>query len=328
MPTAIHVLSLRDIEKQMEDAFSVRVPQKLCSRHAGGGNTLRSMTKTSRAEQTIGQGGLPLVRIETPWSIAEIYLQGVTVTHFQKHNEAPLFFLSALSRFEKDAPIRGGIPVIFPWFGKPADRPGQHGFVRSRVWELAGTKTSTDGSVEARFKLPPCPELPSIGVEYVVTVGEVLTAELIVKNGSASEFVFENCLHTYFTIGDIHQTSVAGLKGVEYLDAVDNFARKTEQGDAIRFTAETDRVYFNTPHTTEIRDAALRRVIRVEKENSVSTVVWNPWIAKSKAMADYGDDEYLRMVCVESGNVKAEAIKLAPGGVATLKVKLSSAPFV
>ena len=328
MPTAIHVLSLRDIEKQMEDAFSVRVPQKLCSRHAGGGNTLRSMTKTSRAEQTIGQGGLPLVRIETPWSIAEIYLQGVTVTHFQKHNEAPLFFLSALSRFEKDAPIRGGIPVIFPWFGKPADRPGQHGFVRSRVWELAGTKTNTDGSVEARFKLPPCPELPSIGVEYVVTVGEALTAELTVQNASASEFVCENCLHTYFTIGDIHQTSVAGLKGVEYLDAVDNFARKTEQGDAIRFTAETDRVYFNTPHTTEIRDAALRRVIRVEKENSVSTVVWNPWIAKSKAMADYGDDEYLRMVCVESGNVKAEAIKLAPGGVATLKVKLSGAPFV
>ena len=66
------------------------------------------MTKTSRAEQTIGQGGLPLVRIETPWSVAEIYLQGATVTHFQKHGEAPLLFLSALSRFEKDAAIRGG----------------------------------------------------------------------------------------------------------------------------------------------------------------------------------------------------------------------------
>ena len=286
------------------------------------------MTNQSRVEQTAGQGGLTLVRIETPWSIAEIYLQGATVTHFQKHDEAPLLFLSALSRFEKDAPIRGGIPVIFPWFGKPADKPGQHGFVRNRAWELAGTKTNTDGSVEARFKLPPCAELPSIGVEYVVTVGEELTAELIVKNGSASEFVFENCLHTYFTVGDIHQTSVTGLKGVEYLDAVDNFARKTEQADVIRFIAETDRVYFNTPHTTEIRDAALRRVIRVEKENSVSTVVWNPWIEKAKRMVDYGDDEYLRMVCVESGNVRAEAIKLAPGGVAKLKVKLSSSALV
>lgn len=271
---------------------------------------------------------MPLVRIETPWSVAEIYLLGATVTHFQKHNEAPLLFLSALSRFEKDAPIRGGIPVIFPWFGKPADKPGQHGSVRSRVWDYSGAKTNTDGSVEVRFKLPASADLPSIGVEYAVTVGEMLVAELIVKNSSTSEFVFENCLHTYFTIGDIHQTSVTGLKGVEYLDAMDNFARKTEQGDAIRFIAETDRVYFNTPHTTEIRDAALRRMMRVEKENSVSTVVWNPWIEKAKRMVDYGDEEYLRMVCVESGNVRAEAINLAPGGVSKLKVKLSSAPFV
>ena len=118
------------------------------------------------------------------------------------------------------------------------------------------------------------------------------------------------------------------MKGVEYLNEVDSFARKTERDDAIKFTAETDCVYFNTPHTTDIRDAALRRVIRVEKENSVSTVVWNPWIEKAKRMVDYGDDEYLRMVCVESGNVRAEAIKLAPGGVAKLKVKLSSSALV
>ena len=68
----------------------------------------------------------------------------------------------------------------------------------------------------------------------------------------------------------IFQTSVTGLKGVEYLDAVDSFARKMERDDAIKFIAETDRVYFNTPHTTEIRDAALRRVIRVEKPSAFS----------------------------------------------------------
>ena len=81
------------------------------------------MTKYSQAEQTTGQGGLQLLRIQTPWSVAEIYLQGATVTHFQKNGEVPLLFLSAMSRFEKDAPIRGGIPVIFPWFGKPEDKP-------------------------------------------------------------------------------------------------------------------------------------------------------------------------------------------------------------
>lgn len=281
------------------------------------------MTIESSVETVTGQGGLPMVRIRTSQSVAEIYLQGATVTHFQKNGEPPILFLSAKSRFEKDVAIRGGIPVIFPWFGKPADKPRQHGFVRIKAWDFAGSKIKSDGCVEARFSLA-CAELPSIGVEYVVTVGEALMAELIVKNVSANEFVFENCLHTYFSVGDIHKTTVTGLEGVEYLDAVQNFARKIEQEKSIRFTAETDRVYFNTPHTTEIRDAALGRVIRVEKENSVSTVVWNPWIDKSKRMADYGDDEYLLMVCVESGNVRSEAIRLAPSGVATLRVKISS----
>lgn len=267
-----------------------------------------------------------MVRIETQSSTAEVYLQGATVTHFQKHKEAPLLFLSALSRFEADAPIRGGIPVIFPWFGKPADKPAQHGFVRVRQWDFVEHKTLTDGSVTAHFRLPACAELPSIVVEYLVTVGQTLCAELVVTNQSAGEFTFENCLHTYFTVGDISKTTVSGLKGVEYLDAMDNFARKTERDDAIRFTAETDRVYVNTTHTTEIHDAALRRTIRVEKENSVSTVVWNPWIEKAKRMTDYGDEEYKTMVCVESGNVRSEAIKLAPGVTSSLKVKLSSKP--
>ena len=269
-----------------------------------------------------------MVRIETQWSAADVYLQGATITHFQKHKEAPLLFLSALSRFEDNAPIRGGIPVIFPWFGKPADKPAQHGSVRTRAWILAGTKSNPDGSVEARFTLPPSAELPSIVVEYVVTVGESLSAELIVTNQSAIQFSFENCLHTYFTVGDITKTTVSGLKGVEYLDAMDNFARKTEREDVICFTAETDRVYFNTPHTTDIHDATLRRTIRVEKENSVSTVVWNPWIDKAKRMTDYGDEEYKTMVCVESGNVRSEAIKLAPDGTSSLKVKLSSNPAI
>lgn len=264
-----------------------------------------------------------MVRIETRWSEAEIYLLGANVTHFQKHGDSPLLFLSEKSRFENGSPIRGGIPVIFPWFGKPADKPGQHGSVRARPWELVETSSLPDGCGRAKFRLPPGADLSSIAVEYIVTVGETLVAELIVTNQSSGDFVFENCLHTYFTVGDISKTSVTGLKGVEYLDAVDNFARKTEREDAIRFTCETDRVYFNTPHATEIHDDALRRTIRVDKLNSVSTVVWNPWIEKAKRMPDYGDEEYKTMVCVESGNVRSEAIKLSPGNRASLTINLS-----
>jgi D-hexose-6-phosphate mutarotase len=275
-----------------------------------------------------GQGDLPALEVTTPWSQAEIYLHGAHVTQYQKHAEPPLLFLSQCSRFESGAPIRGGIPIIFPWFGKPADKPGQHGLVRNRDWELAEITSPADGSVIVRMHLevgPETPESPECAVEYVVTVGNTLTAELIVVNKSAHKMVFENCLHTYFTVGDITAVSVAGLTGVDYLDSLEGRQRKIETPDAVRFTGEVDRIYVNTPHAVEIRDSALKRVIRVEKEHSLSTVVWNPWITKAKALPDFGDDEYLRMVCVESGNVAVNELALLPGETSRLKVKLSSA---
>lgn len=271
-----------------------------------------------------GRGGLPLVRIETSWSAVEIYLHGASVTHFQLHGEPPLLFLSERSRFQNDAPIRGGIPIIFPWFGKPEGRATQHGFARERPWELVEVKKHSDGSATAHLSLPASAELLAIPLDYYVTVGRTFTAELVVRNFSTQEFTFENCLHTYFTVGDINQVSVVGLHGVDYLDSLDGRRRKREMSDAIKFTGEVDRVYLNTPHAVEIRDASLRRTIRVEKEGSASTVVWNPWIAKAKAMADFGDEEYPRMVCVESGNVAEDALTLAVGQEARLKVGLSS----
>jgi D-hexose-6-phosphate mutarotase len=276
-----------------------------------------------------GRGDLPMLEITTPWSTAEIYLHGAHVTHFKKDKEPPLLFLSQCSRFAKDAPIRGGIPIIFPWFGKPADQPGQHGFARNRDWELKEIHSPAGGSVTVRLILPPGPELADgkITVEYLVQVTDALTTELIVRNHSKHDFTFEDCLHTYFSVGDINTVSVAGLKGVDYLDQPAAFARKTEADDVIHFAGEVDRAYLNTTHAVDIHDPSLSRTIRVEKSGSRSTVVWNPWIAKAKAMSDFGDDEYQRMVCVESGNVAENRLTLAPGERAALKVKLSSAPL-
>jgi glucose-6-phosphate 1-epimerase len=275
-----------------------------------------------------GRGDLPMLEITTPWSSAEIYLHGAQVTHFKKHDEPPLLFLSQCSRFAAGEPIRGGIPIIFPWFGKPADKPGQHGFARIRDWELKEMAIAPDGTVSVRLRMPECadsPECPACALEYNVTVNVALTVELIVMNRSGGEFAFENCLHTYFTVGDIGTVSIVGLKGVDHLDQLAGFARKTETRGAIRISSEVDRIYVDTPHTVEIRDASLRRTICVQKEGSTSTVLWNPWIAKSKAMQDFGDDEYEQMICVESGNVAANKIKLAPNQTSRLKVKLSSA---
>ena len=142
----------------------------------------------------------------------------------------------------------------------------------------------------------------------------------------SSDFTFENCLHTYFQIGDIDRIDITGLQGARYLDQL-LAAESTETADTIRITGEMDRVYQDTAATVEIHDPALRRTIRVRKSGSKSTVVWNPWIDKSKRMPDFGDDEYLHMVCVESGNVAENAITLAPGERSALKVELDSVPL-
>ncbi len=270
---------------------------------------------------------MPALEITTAWSTAEVYQQGAHVTRFQKQGEPPLLFLSQCSQFAVGAPIRGGIPVIFPWFGQ-REGMAQHGFARNKAWEMSEIATATDGSVSLRLRLPEYPEaavFPPFAAEYTVTVNAGLRLELKVTNRSRDrEFVFENCLHTYFEVGDATAVSITGLKGVTYLDKVAGFAQKTETADAIRIGSEVDRVYLNTTGPVEILDPQYRRKIRVEKEGSRSTVVWNPWIAKAQQMPDFGNDEYLRMVCVESGNVASDAVKLAPGASATLTVKVSS----
>ena len=55
------------------------------------------------------------------------------------------------------------------------------------------------------------------------------------------------------------------------------------------------------------------RSIGVSKDSSANTVVWNPWVDKAAAMADFGDEEWPGMVCVETANVLDAAIILAPG---------------
>jgi D-hexose-6-phosphate mutarotase len=176
--------------------------------------------------------------------------------------------------------------------------------------------------------LPDCPEasaFPPFTADYIVTVNQSLTLQLIITNNSPDQaFVFENCLHTYFEVGDVTAIAISGLKGVSYLDKVASFLEKTETGDAIRIASEVDRIYQNSTGPVEILDPRLGRKIIVEKQGSASTVLWNPWIGKSRQMPDFGDEEYERMICVESGNVASNSISLPPGTTSTLTVKLSS----
>jgi glucose-6-phosphate 1-epimerase len=267
-----------------------------------------------------GQGGLRRLVIGTAEADAEIYLHGAHVTQFQPHGQKPVLFISGKSCFEAGKPIRGGVPICFPWFGPRQDgkHGPAHGFARLLEWDLVGAQETRGGSVELNFRFASNTGTrkewdSDFEVNYRITVGTALGMELRVRNTSSQPMRFEEALHTYLAVSDVRQVSVEGLAGTSYSDRVGTPHTETEGAELIRITAETDRIYMNTRATCVVHDPGLQRRLVVEKTGSNATVVWNPWIAKAKAMPDFGDDEWPLMLCIETCNVREQAVILAPG---------------
>src|SRR3954463_10088855 len=100
-----------------------------------------------------GTGDLPRLTITAPAAEGHIYLHGAHVAHFQPRGKPPVLFLSTRSNFADGKPIRGGVPIIFPWFGpRPSDNSQMHGIVRTRAWEVVEVKRAGDG-VRASFSI-------------------------------------------------------------------------------------------------------------------------------------------------------------------------------
>ena len=121
-------------------------------------------------------------------------------------------------------------------------------------------------------------------------------------------------------MGDAREVRIQGLDGADYLDKVAG-DRKSQSGD-VTFSQETDRVY-ESVSTCRIIDEQLGRSIVIEKVGSANTVVWNPWVAKSAAMADFGDDEWTQMCCVETVNALGAAVEVEPGRSHTMAATIS-----
>jgi glucose-6-phosphate 1-epimerase len=265
-----------------------------------------------------GAGGLPSIRVATPVARGLVYLHGGHVAEFQPAGERPVLFMSQKSSFEPAKPIRGGVPVIFPWFGPNSADPGNpmHGFARTSEWELKSIGHSGD-EVAVELSLS---DGKSYELGYTARFGRELRLELRVRNLGSALMRFEEALHTYFAVSDVRRISITGLEDTTFIDKTDGAKRKEQGQKAIRFAGETDRVYLNTRSTCTIDDPEWKRRVVVEKDGSNTTVVWNPWVAKAKAMADFGDQEWLGMVCIESANVGENAITLESGAKHEMKV--------
>jgi glucose-6-phosphate 1-epimerase len=258
-----------------------------------------------------GNGGLRRAVISTPLAEAHVYLHGAHVTHFQPRGQGPVLFVSRKAIFAAGKPIRGGVPVCFPWFGNKEDDPqaALHGTVRLREWEVEAT---TPDSITLRTSEPP------FVVRHVVTVRETLTMSLAVQNTGNTPARFEEALHSYFAVSDVRRVTIEGLAGAEYLDKTDGFKRKREGTGLMRLTQEPDRLYLNTTTTCVVDDPGWQRKLIIEKRNSAATVVWNPWEKRAAAIPDFAADEWPGMLCIETVNARENAVTLPAGETHTM----------
>ena len=260
--------------------------------------------------------GVPVAEITTPDAMARIAVQGGQVLEWQPNGHKPVIWVSRAAVYQTGKGVRGGVPVCWPWFG--VTDKGAHGFVRTRMWEVREARTGLADTVELRLGIKDDESTRAIwnhafDLELIVSVGAALKIELVTHNTGAAPFTITDGLHTYFRVGDIHQTKVTGLDGTAYLDKVRNMEQFSQSG-AVTFAGETDRVYLNTTADSLIEDPVLGRTIRIAKAGSHSTVVWNPWTEKEKSFPDMAAGEYADMVCVETVNAGPGDITVAAGG--------------
>ncbi len=245
----------------------------------------------------------PAIRISTAsGQEAVVLLHGAQVVSWKVNGEERLY-LSEKADLAAGAAIRGGIPLCFPQFSTLGSLP-MHGFARNKAWHPASTKGDTQGT-SAVLELSETPETRALwphNFKAALTVSltdTTLAVQLGITNTGNAPLSFTTALHTYFRVKDISEVAIDGLKDTRYHDKVANLADQTEPRDTVRFSEQTDRVYYDASPDLTLHDGSSR--IAIHADAMPDTVVWNPWVERARDMIDLPDDGYKYMVCIEAG---------------------------
>lgn len=264
-------------------------------------------------------GDLVYINVSNKYADADICLYGAHVTSFRPVRTMEMLWMSPDSFYEVGKPIRGGIPVCFPWFGpnKTDSSLPQHGFGRLMYWEVLKTASLPNGETEIQLGLNSSEATKAYwpyDFEAVLTilVGSKMTVSLNVKNTSAEAFSYTCALHTYFMVSDIAHIQLEGLGGLTYFNQLTG--ANAEQTEAILTIHEgMTHHYLNTESPVVLADEGFRRRLKIEKTGSKVTTVWNPGETACAGIGDIPNDGFANFVCVEATNAFDFPITLPAG---------------
>jgi len=264
--------------------------------------------------------------VSNKYAEAKICLYGAQVMSFIPHNSQEVLWMSPKSNFEVGQPIRGGIPVCFPWFGPHKSDPQkpQHGFGRLMYWQVIETSVKSTGETIVILQMDASDKTRAFWpfdftARLTVIVGQTLVVSLEVKNLSTEDFEYTCALHSYYNISSIRNISISGLQGTPYHSQLDGGEYVQESPKLEILSAET-RHYYNTEAACLLQDSGFKRKIRIAKEGSRVTTVWNPGKETCATIGDMPFDAYLYFVCVEAVNAMDDVIHLSPAQSHTTRV--------
>ena len=275
-----------------------------------------------------GEGNRVFIHVVNEFADAHLSLQGAQLLSWKpRFCSDDVIWVSEKAVYSGGRSIRGGIPVCWPWFGAhPTEETfPAHGFARGQSWKMVETKALPDGRTFLALRLSQETisseyKINGADLELQIIIGEKLEMSMVTMNSSEKQITIGGAFHTYFNVSDIQNVLIQGLEGQTFIDTLDDWQRKKEDG-SIRISGEIDRIYYDSPDIESIiEDKGLGRRIKVKKKGSHSTVVWNPWIDKSERMGDMGIDGYRTMVCVETTNAADDVLTIEPGGEHRLAV--------
>jgi glucose-6-phosphate 1-epimerase len=198
------------------------------------------------------------------------------------------------------------VPVCWPQFSDFGPLQ-QHGFARNQAWTLLSSGGASEHGAFAVLELrdddatrATWPHAFALRLRLSLSEAGALRMDFDVENTGPEALSFTFAAHTYFRVADAAQASVLGLAGTTYLDSLQGRTRCTEASDAVGFDKEVDRIYLAVPSRLQLADKAAARTVTLEMRGLPDAVVWNPWIAKAAAMADFGAPRVVAERCVRA----------------------------
>jgi len=279
---------------------------------------------------------LVMVDIENDHGKATLSTFGATLLSYRPQGGEDLLWVSETALYDGKKPVRGGVPVCWPWFGAydaralgadPSDEHKKgHGIARYALWDVESVET-VDEATQVVFVLTPDDEIRKAWpLDFIlrlkVTLGQVLEMTLVGENLSDRDWQVSEAFHTYFSVADAEGLVVRGLDGTSRVDKLADGARGVQSGEVCMSTP-MEQVFFDNGGPMVIVDRGNGREIVIERENSASTVLWNPGPEGVKGFADMPDDQYRKTVCVEVANALDDAYGLKAGASHSMSMRLS-----